>query len=118
MELKDEYLEYYETCLKALKAQGNYNESYLPMLERYVFTTMKAAELAGQIADEETVVEHENNRGKTNTVTSPKWRMFIALDMQANLLAKNLRLSPATAPKSTKTKKEKAFDTDSKMKVA
>jgi hypothetical protein len=114
----EEYQEFYDACLKALKAQGNFNDSYLPMLDRYVFVTMKAAQLGAEIAEEEVVVEHTNKAEKTNTVTSPKWRMFIALDMQANLLAKNLRLSPATAPKSTRVKKVKGFDTEGKMKVA
>jgi hypothetical protein len=118
MEKDDEYQEFYDACLKALKAHGNFNESYLPMLDRYVFITMKVAQLGAEIAEEEVVVEHTNKAEKTNTVTSPKWRMFMALDMQANLLAKNLRLSPATAPKSVKKMKAKGFDTEGKMKVA
>jgi hypothetical protein len=82
-----------------------------------VFVTMKAAKLGAEIADEEVTVEHTNKAEKTNTVTSPKWRMFLALDMQANMLAKNLKLSPSTAAK-YRTKKNKGFDTGDKMKVA
>jgi hypothetical protein len=117
MEKDDEFNEFYDACLRALKAQGAWHDAYIPMLERYVFVTMKAASLGAAIADEEVIVEHTNKAEKKNMVTSPKWRMFLALDMQANLLAKNLKLSPSTSAK-YRTKKNKGFDTDGKMKVA
>jgi hypothetical protein len=43
--------------------------------------------------------------------------MFLALNREAQALAKDLELSPATAPKSGIPKK-KGFNLDGKMKVA
>jgi hypothetical protein len=44
--------------------------------------------------------------------------MFLMLNREANQLAKELELSPATAPVGGKNEKKKGFDLDNKMKVA
>lgn len=111
--------DFYKTCLSQLKERPDYTDAYLPILERYVFVTMKVARLAEQISDEEVTVEHTNKADHTNQATSPKWRMFLALDIQAGNLAKQLRLNPISAPPTAgKKKKKTGFDLTGKMKVA
>lgn len=111
MRFTDEYDEFYERCLVELKSRNDWTEAYLPMLERYVMISMKAAKLGADIVDEEVVVKHTNRAKETNEHTSPKWRMFILLNGEANDLAKNLKLSPVSAPvKTAKQEKKKGFE--------
>lgn len=109
---------FYRECLKELKSRSNWTEAFIPQLERYVMITAKLNELHEELMGEEVVVDHTNKADHTNKVTSPKWRMFLELNREANALAKDLKLSPATAPVPVERKK-KSFDlgTD-KMKIA
>jgi hypothetical protein len=113
-----EFEDFYNTCLADLKSRANYTEGFIPMLERYVTITAKLSALNSQIMDEEVVVDHTNKANHTNQATSPKWRMFLALNKEANQLAKDLELTPSTAPVSSKGKEKKGFDLSSKMKIA
>lgn len=111
--------DFYNTCLADLKARANYTDAFLPMLERYVTLTAKLSKLNSEIVDEELTVDHTNKAGKTNQVSSPSWRMFLSLNREASTLAKELGLSPISAPKNDGGKKEKkGFDLTGKMKVA
>jgi len=113
-----EFDDFYNTCLAQLKARPNYTDAFIPMLERYVTITSKLTKLNSEIIDEEVTVEHTNKANATNTASSPKLRMFLMLNREANQLAKELELSPATAPVGGKNEKKKGFDLDNKMKVA
>lgn len=112
--------DFYQTCLRELKDRNDYTDAYLPMLERYVTITNKLGALNSEIVDEEVIVNHTNKSDHTNQASSPKWRMFLALNSEANKLAKDLKLSPISAPRSSERKKEKkGFDLGGdKMKVA
>ncbi len=113
-----EFEDFYNDCLAELKSRTNYTEAFIPLLERYVTMTAKLSKLNGEIIDEEVTVQHTNKADHTNTATSPKWRMFLALNREAILLADKLKLSPATAPvESSKKKDKKGFDL-TPMKVA
>lgn len=111
MAFGDEFEGFYETCLAELKSRENFSESWLPQLERYVTITATLAKLNSELADEAMTIKHTNKAEKTNEVSSPKWRMFIYLNKEANQLAKDLGLTPATAPKTASKKKEnKGFE--------
>jgi hypothetical protein len=110
----EEFEAFYNECLSDLKARDNFSESFIPMLERYVTLTALLSKLNAEIVDEQVVVEHTNKANNKNQASSPKLRMFLALDSQANALARELKLSPATAPVVTKKDKKKGFD----LKVA
>ena len=114
----DDFEGFYDKCLAELKARGNYSEAFIPMLERYVTITAKLSKLNSEIVDEEVTVDHTNKAGKTNQVTSPAWRMFLALNREAVMLADKLKLSPATAPVESDKKKDKKGFELGKMKVA
>lgn len=106
-----EFDRFYRDCLAELKARENYTDAWLPQLDRFVTLTAKLAELNTSLVDEEIVVEHTNKAKAKNQATSPKWRMFIYLNKEANQLAKDLGLSPTSAPKTSLKKKEKTgFD--------
>lgn len=112
-----EFDDFYNKCLAELKARPNYTDAFVPILERYVTITSKLAKLNSEIIDEELTIDHTNKAQKTNQVSNPAWRMFLALDDQASKLAAQLKLSPATAPVSEK-KGKKGFDLGNNMKVA
>jgi hypothetical protein len=112
-----EFEAFYEKCLADLKARPNWSEAFVPQLERYVTVTAKLSELNAELVDAEVTVEHTNKAGHTNKATSPAWRMFLALNDEANKLAAHLKLSPATAPV-VEGKAKKGFNLDGKMKVA
>lgn len=119
MVFEGEYLTFYEQCLGELQARKDWTEAYVPMLERYVLISIKAQQLGVEIVDSEVSVEHTNKAKQTNKVTSPDWRMFLALNKEAALLARELKLSPANAPSAGSKKQEKkGFDLGNKMKVA
>lgn len=110
---------FYEDCLAELQKRPDFNPAYIPILERYVFVTMKMARISEQISDQEAVVQHTNKAGHTNEATSPHWRMYLALNKEAIALGKELKLSPASAPPVTaKPEKKKGFDLSGGMKVA
>ena len=111
-----EFDDFYNKCLIELKSRPNWTEAFIPQLERFVTITAKLAKLNLQLIDEEVTIDHTNKAGHTNPVTSPTWRMFLALNDEANKLAAHLKLSPATAPVSEK-KGKKGFELG-KMKVA
>jgi hypothetical protein len=97
-----------------LKARPNWTEAFIPILERYVTITAKLTKLNSEIVDEEITVQHTNKAEKTNQASSPAWRMYLALNREALLLADKLKLSPASAPISEIKDKKKGFD----LKVA
>lgn len=118
MKFSGEFGAFYKKCLSELKTRPDWTEAYLPMLERYVFITMKAAALGQEIEDEEVEVtsEHTNRAKETNEVTSPKWRMYLLLDKQSNTLARELKLSPINAPVvQVKEEEDEGFDTSLKI---
>jgi hypothetical protein len=117
MAFSDEFEGFYNDCLAELKARDNYSPTWIPQLDRYVTMVSKLAKLNSEIIDEEVVINHTNKADHTNKATSPKWRMFILLNKEANQLAGELGLSPASAPKITKKPEKKSFDL-SPMKVA
>lgn len=112
-----EFDDFYNKCLAELKSRQNYTDAFLPQLERYVTITAKLSKLNSDLIDEEITVEHTNKAGHKNEVTSPKWRLFISLNDEANKLAAHLKLSPATAPVKEQ-KGKKGFDLSNNMKVA
>lgn len=93
-----------------MKARANYTDAFIPMLDRYVTVTATLAKITADIVDSEITVEHTNKAKAKNEATSPKWRMFIMLNKEANQLAKELELSPATAPVSETKGKQKGFN--------
>ena len=112
MKFSGEFGTFYRKCLAELKGRPDFTEAYVPMLERFVFITMKAAKLGEDIEDEEVTIEHTNKADRTNEVTSPKWRMYLLLDKQSNALARELRLSPINAPVvAEKEEEDEGFDT-------
>lgn len=118
MRFSAEFDDFYNKCLAELKGRSNFTEAFIPMLERYVTITAALSNLNNEIVDEKLTTEHTNKAEKTNEVSSPKWRMFLALNREAQALAKDLELSPATAPV-TKSQRPKGFDlSGDKMKVA
>jgi hypothetical protein len=118
MRFDAEFEGFYNDCLAELKGRGNYTPAFIPLLERYVTITAKLAQLNATIVDEEITVEHTNKAKEKNQVTSPAWRMFIALNREAVMLADKLKLSPATAPVSENKGKKKGFNLTGEMKVA
>ena len=115
MDFEGEFEAFYDECLAELKGRDDWTEAYLPMLERYVFITMKANKLGADIAQEEVTVSHTNKANATNQVTSPKWRMFLLLGKESSALARELRLSPVNAPTGSRRKEKKGFDTGMKV---
>lgn len=113
-----EFEGFYNKCLAELKSRANWSEAFIPMLERYVTLTAKLAQLNVGIVGDEVEVEHTNKADHTNKATSPKWRMFLLLNKEASQLAKDLQLTPGTAPTvQDKGKKKKGFDL-TPMKIA
>lgn len=111
--------DFYILCLKELMSRPDWSEAYIPLLERYVTITNKLTKLNTDIIDKDVIVEHTNKAGHTNDATAPDWRMFIMLNREANALAKELKLSPISAPVGMgKTDKKKGFDLGKTMKVA
>lgn len=102
--------EFYTKCLSELRSRDNYTDAFLPLLDRYVTLTIKLSELNTEIVDEVVVVQHTNKASKTNDATSPKWRMFLSLNIEANKLARQLRLCPDSAPKSLAKEKPKGVE--------
>lgn len=118
MRFSAEFDDFYNKCLSELKGRANFTEAFLPMLERYVTITATLSKLNTEIVNEKLTTEHTNKAEKTNQVSNPNWRMFLALNREAQALAKDLELSPATAPKG-KTQKKKGFNlSGDNLKVA
>lgn len=111
IEIKNEF---YGKCLAELTVRANWTEAFLPLLDRYVIITAMLEKLSIGIINDEITIEQTNNRGVKNMVTSPKWRMFLELNGEANSLAKELMLSPINAPKKELLGK-KGFDTGMKV---
>lgn len=105
-----DYQTFYDQCLEDLKLMHNYSDSFIPMLKRYCTLTCRLSKLMEEILSEEVSVSHTNKAKATNQVTSPKWRMFIALNKEAAALARELRLSPNSAPYLQKTIEPKGTD--------
>jgi hypothetical protein len=109
--------DFYASCLAELKARPNWTEAFIPLLERYATLTSKLNDLNSKIIDEEIIVNHTNKNDHTNQASSPSWRMFLALNSEANKLAKQLGLSPDSAPVK-QAKEKKGFNLGGEMKVA
>ena len=118
MDLKAEFGDFYDKCLSDLKARGNYSETFLPLLDRYVTLTAMLVKLNLAIVDDEIAIEHVNRAGHKNEVTSPKWRMFLHLNKEANMLARELGLSPSTAPVKDHKAAIGVFDLSDNLKIA
>ena len=128
MKFRKNWLQFYNDCLDVLKDRPGFNEPVIPILERYVFASMKASQMADEIAQEPLTVKHTNNKSKTNEASSPKARMFVFFSREAAALAKELGLSPAAARmmKVDKPKTKTVFNCtsrnathlDGKMKIA
>ncbi len=112
------FADFYEVCLKELMSRPNWNDSFVPMLERYVTMTSKLQELNAAIVDAEVVTDHTNNQGATNKATSPLWRMFLMLNGEANKLAKQLELSPDNCPVPAGKVAKKGFELGEMKKSA
>ena len=106
---------FYENCLSELKSRDNWTEAFLPMLDRFVTLTAMLNKLNVGIIEDEITIEHVNKAGHKNYVTSPKWRMFLELNREANVLAKELMLSPINAPRGKVKDQVKGFDTGMKV---
>ncbi len=104
-----EFDDFYNKCLAELKGRPNYTDAFLPVLDRYVTITSKLAQLNTAIVDEEITVSHTNKANNTNQATSPKWRMFLALNKEALALADQLKLTPKSAPVSERKPDKKTF---------
>ena len=102
--------EFYTKCLAELQARENYTDAFLPLLDRYCTLTVKLNNLNTEIVDEEIVMNHTNKIGATNEASSAKWRMFLALNTEANRLARQLRLCPESAPVSVVKEKPKGAE--------
>jgi hypothetical protein len=115
--IDSDFDDFYSQCLKELKARDNYTDAFIPLLERYCTLTAKLNKLNSEIVDTEIVTNHTNKIGATNEASSPSWRMFLALNQEANRLARQLKLCPESAPKN---KVDDADDDDYNltMKVA
>lgn len=109
MRFSAEFDDFYNKCLKELRARPNWTEAFIPMLDRYVMLTAKLNQLNEKLVDQAVIHEHTNKADKTNTVSNPEWRMFLALNKEANALAKDLELSPSTAPV-LQSKEKKGFN--------
>ena len=102
--------EFYAKCLTELTGRDNYTDAFLPLLDRYCTLTVKLNKLNAEIVDEEIVMSHTNKAGATNEASSAKWRMFLALNTEANRLARQLKLCPDSAPVSVQKDKPKGAD--------
>lgn len=107
---------FYDKCLTELKSRANYSDTWLPVLDQYVFNLVTIEALMKEIESESVAVDHTNKAGHTNAATAPKWRMYLELTKAAQALAKDLKLNPATAPVMVQAKK-KGFELG-QMKVA
>ncbi len=102
-------------CLKKL---GDSTEYSLPMLDSFVFATMKAAELEEELKGESAVIEHTNKANATNPASSPKVRMWALYREQANKLGQMLGLIPTAKVGRPAQVTKTGFKLDGKMKVA
>ena len=102
--------DFYNKCLDELRERDNYTDAFLPLLERYCTLTIKLNKLNAEIVDQEVVVDHTNKIGATNEASSPSWRMFLALNQEANRLARQLKLCPESAPKRKQEDKPKGVE--------
>lgn len=103
---------------KCLEKLGQGTEYSLPMLDSFVFATMKAAELERELKGEGAVIEHTNKANATNPASSPKVRMWALYREQANKLGQMLGLIPTAKVGRPAEVKKTGFKLDSKMKVA
>lgn len=119
MDVDEELRVFYDKCLEELKARDNYSDTFIPMMQRYVTLTAMLRKLNVGIVEEEMVIEFVNKNGHKNEMTSPKWRMFLLLNKEATALARELQLSPSTAPVSLANQpKVGIFDLTNNMKLA
>lgn len=120
MEFDGKWAIFYKKCLSVIETREGFNDSYLPLLERYVFVTQKMAKVADEMAEAETTIKQTNTKDHTNEVSNPMMRIFVLLNKESLALAKELQLTPASLKTKPKSKEEtkKGFKLDGKMKVA
>ena len=119
MEFEGKWATFYKKCLSILETRDGFNDSYLPLLERYVFVTQKMAKVSDEIYSEETTIKQTNTKDHTNEVSNPKMRIFVLLNKESLALAKELQLTPASLKnKVTATKEKKGFNLDKPMRIA
>ncbi len=119
MEFEGKWALFYKNCLKTLESRDGFDESYLPLLERYTFCNKKIAEVSDDIAREEASIKQTNTKDHTNEVSNPKMRIFVLLNKESLALAKELQLTPASLKnKVTQSKEKKGFNLDKPMRIA
>jgi len=108
---------FYDECLGILKAKHGDSNFYLPQLDMYVMTTLKAQQLMKSVLSEGATIQHTNKAGHTNNVQNPKARLFTMMNDQAMKLAKDLGLSGVSKVRRTVTvdKVKKKFNTETKI---
>lgn len=120
MEFEGKWGIFYKKCLKTLESRIAFDESCLPLLERYVFVNRKMEDVQDKMAGQDATVEHTNNDGHKNMASNPLMRVFVILNKESLALAKELQLTPAsmktTAP--IKRDKKKTFDLTVSKKMA
>ena len=95
MDFEGKWATFYQRSRKTLEGRDGFDESCLPLLERYVFVTKKIAEVQEQMAAADATVKHTNNKEHTNEATNPLIRIFVILNKESLSLAKELELTPA-----------------------
>ena len=109
--------QFYADCLAILKEKFGDSSFYLPQLEMYVVMTLKAAQLATDIAVEGTTTQYTNRAGHTNNSENPKVRLFKMMNEQAMKLGKDLGLSNISKVRKTvvKDSMKRGFKLDGKV---
>ncbi len=120
MEFEGKWATFYKKCLSVLETREGFNDSYVPLLERYVFVTQKMSVVADEMAIAETTIKQTNTQNHTNEVSNPMMRIFVLLNKESLALAKELQLTPASLKAKLQPAKEKpkGFVLDNKMKAA
>jgi hypothetical protein len=118
MLFKGEELDFYNECLSVLKSRHGNAVFYLAELESYVFAVFQRKALMESLRPKTTgSINHTNKAGHTNKASDPDVRMFALYNEQAMKLNKSLGLQLVMPKVGVKSKSEKSFNLDGKMKV-
>lgn len=110
MKFEGYWASFYDECLKTLKGRIGFDETYLVLLDRYVFVNQKLAEMTEELAKASATVQHTNKASHTNESSNPALRVFVILNKESLSLAKELGLTPTSAKNLKGSKRKKAFD--------